>query len=106
MAWTPQALPTRHLVLVLDCADLDRAADFWTAALGYVRQGPPGGPYQGLVPGEGGGIELLLQRVPQRKVQKNRLHLDIRTRDLESEVRRVLGLGATFVTSEVMSQLG
>lgn len=88
--------PYRHgeLVIVIDCADTDRAAGFWTAVLGYVRRGKSAGPYQSLIPADGAGIEVLLQRVPDAKGGKNRLHLDLRTPDLEAEVARVLALGA------------
>jgi predicted enzyme related to lactoylglutathione lyase len=103
---------TRHsyshgdLVLVLDCADLARAADFWTAALGYVRDGEPGGRYLSLVPADGVGCEILLQRVSDEKHAKNRLHLDLRTRDLAVEVDRVLALGATLVTEQPIAESG
>lgn len=30
------------LVIVIDVASLDRAAEFWSAALGYVREGDGG----------------------------------------------------------------
>ena len=49
---------------------------------------------------------MLLQRVPDVKGQKNRLHLDLRTPDLDAEVRRVLGLGATLLTSEPVTEDG
>lgn len=103
---------TRHsyshgdLTLVLDCADLARAADFWTAALGYVRDGTPVGTYLSLLPAEGVGCEILLQRVSDEKRAKNRLHLDLRTRDLAAEVDRVLALGATLVTDQPIVEAG
>jgi hypothetical protein len=42
---------------------------------------------------------LLFVTVPDGKITKNRLHLDLRPtdREREEEVERVLGLGATFV---------
>ena len=49
---------------------------------------------------------MLLQRVPDVKRQKNRLHLDLRTPDLEAEVGRVAGLGATLLTSEPVTEDG
>jgi hypothetical protein len=51
------------LAVVLDCADLDRAGEFWCAALGYVPspKEPGSGPYRVLLPANGEGIELLLQ---------------------------------------------
>jgi predicted enzyme related to lactoylglutathione lyase len=91
---------------VIDCADLNRAAQFWASVLGYAREGSAGGNYQGLVPSGGPGIEILLQRVPERKIGKNRLHLDLRTTDLDSEVQRVVALGAVRLTSEPVSEEG
>jgi predicted enzyme related to lactoylglutathione lyase len=44
--------------------------------------------------------------VPERKQGKNRLHLDLRTRDLEAEVTRVTGLGAVVLTAEPVSEDG
>jgi len=45
-------------------------------------------------------------RVPDVKRQKNRLHLDLRTPDLEAEIGRVAGLGATLLTSEPVTEDG
>ena len=49
---------------------------------------------------------MLLQRVPDVKRQKNRLHLDLRTLDLEAETARVLDLGATLLTSQPVLEDG
>ncbi len=70
-------------------ADLDRAAAFWTTVLGYRREGYGGGSYLGLVPQDGQGVEMLLQRTGDRRSEKNRVHLDLRTADLDVEVARV-----------------
>jgi predicted enzyme related to lactoylglutathione lyase len=102
----PQTYLRGHLVIVIDCGDLDRAAQFWTNVLGYVRRGSPGGPYQRLEPSDGHGVEVLLQRVPEVKSGKNRLHLDLRTADLNSEVERVIALGALRLTSEPVREKG
>ena len=102
----PQPYPHGELLIVIDCADLDRSAAFWSAVLGYTV-GPAGtGSYRSLEPESGAGIDVLLQRVPDVKGQKNRLHLDLRTPDLDAEVRRVLGLGATLLTSEPVTEDG
>jgi predicted enzyme related to lactoylglutathione lyase len=82
------------LVVVLDCADLDRSAQFWSAALGYIAPYPDAEPYRPLLPASGDGIELLLQRVPESKTTKNRMHLDLRVPDLDEEVTRLIELGA------------
>jgi len=102
----PQAYRGGHLVIVIDCYDLDRSAQFWASLLGYARNGPPGGPYQGLVPADGRGIEILLQRVPETKSGKNRLHLDLRTTDLVTEVERAIALGASAVTKQPAAEAG
>jgi catechol 2,3-dioxygenase-like lactoylglutathione lyase family enzyme len=95
-----------ELVIVLDCGDLDRSARFWTRVLGYVQASSSAGPYRTLLPADGNGIELLLQRVPEAKRAKSRLHLDLRTAELDAEVDRVTGLGARLVTSEPISEDG
>jgi len=95
-----------ELVVVVDCADLERAARFWTGALGYIAEEPGGGPYRSLVPAYGSGIEVLLQRTADPKHGKNRVHLDLRTGDLDGEVTRVVQLGATLLTASPVVEGG
>jgi len=117
----PQPYPNGELVIVIDCSDLDRSAAFWSGVLGYTSRPPSTGPasagpastapastapYRSLQPESGVGIDVLLQRVPDVKRQKNRLHLDLRTPDLDAEVGRVTGLGATLLTSEPVTEDG
>ncbi len=83
--------------LVIDCADPDRLARFWAAALGYELAPTPaefatwndfyrelGVPEEELVDGadrisdpEGHGPSIWFHVVPDAKAVKNRLHLDI-----------------------------
>jgi predicted enzyme related to lactoylglutathione lyase len=93
------------MVLVIDCSDLDRSAGFWTGVLGYAAEVTPSRRYRSLLP-VGDGIEIHLQREPEAKRAKNRLHLDLRTRELETEVSRVVGLGATVVTGQAVVEEG
>jgi predicted enzyme related to lactoylglutathione lyase len=102
----PQPYLNGELVIVIDCSDLDRSARFWAAALGFTASPPSGGAYRTLLPASGEGIEVLLQRVDDEKGQKNRLHLDLRTADLDAEVSRILGLGATLVTGTPLVEDG
>lgn len=95
-----------ELVVVLDCADLERAAVFWTKVLGYRREAYGGGPYLSLVPQDGRGVELLLQRTGDRKSEKNRVHLDLRTTDLDVEVARVQAAGGVLLTSAPVVEHG
>jgi predicted enzyme related to lactoylglutathione lyase len=95
-----------ELVIVLDCRDLQRSAAFWTGVLGYLTAGSGAGPYLSLIPASGVGLEILLQQVTDTKQQKNRLHIDLRTPDLDAEVSRVLGLGAVLRTGQPVSEDG
>jgi predicted enzyme related to lactoylglutathione lyase len=91
--------------LVLDCSDPEKLADFWSAALGYTVLGGAGS-YFLLVSGDGNKPKLLLQRVPEAKTAKNRMHLDIVTPDIRQEAVRLKALGARSVSSEAMSEHG
>ncbi len=102
----PQPYPHGELLIVIDCSDLDRTARFWSEVLGYTSGQAGHATYRSLQPESGAGIDVLLQRVPDVKRQKNRLHLDLRTPDLETEVRRVLDLGATLLTSQPVAEDG
>jgi predicted enzyme related to lactoylglutathione lyase len=102
----PHAYLRGELVVVIDCSDLDRSAEFWTGVLGYVRDGVATGRYQALLPADGKGAEVLLQRVPDGKQAKNRVHLDLRTRQLEPEVERVVRLGAQVRTERPITEHG
>jgi hypothetical protein len=82
------------LSVVIDCADPDRLAPFWAEALGYQNVWS-NGEFVVLASGKDGVPNLLLQRVPEAKVAKNRVHLDLLAPDLEAEIQRMVGLGAT-----------
>jgi predicted enzyme related to lactoylglutathione lyase len=97
---------TSHLGLVLDCRDPEPLAAFWAEALGYQRIGAAGN-YFLLVPPDGeAGPQLLLQRVPEPKSGKNRMHFDLHTPDIEAEATRLVGLGATRKQQETLSEHG
>ena len=83
---------SRFAGFIIDCKtdDLEAAADFWSAALGYSRQGKSeDNLYAGLNTRE---------NEPYVEVQKvnheSRVHLDIETDDIEAEVKRLEALGA------------
>lgn len=101
-----QGYPHGEVVVVIDCQDLDRAAHFWTQVLGYHRAGEAYEPYLSLLPDSDYGPEVLLQKVPERKVGKNRVHLDLRTRHLAAEVQRVLDAGAARLTDTAIVEGG
>ena len=83
---------------IIDCNtdDLERSAQFWSAALGYAlrplaKEGDPE-KYRELLTGEE-GLKVEVQRVDHA----SRVHLDIETDDIEAEVRRLEQLGAKRV---------
>jgi predicted enzyme related to lactoylglutathione lyase len=84
---------TAKLGLVLDCADPERLATFWSEAIGYTTLGGAGS-YVLLVDEAKERPKLLLQRVDEPKAGKNRMHVDIETDDVDGEVERLEGLGA------------
>ena len=87
-------LPPPRIELVLDCHDVDLLAEFWTAALGYRPHGMAG-TYRSLVSNtDDGRPKLILQRVPETKQLKNRMHLDMLVTDIEAEASRLERLGA------------
>ena len=91
--------------LVLDCADPERLATFWSAALGYTTVGGAGN-YVMLVDPDGEQPKLLLQAVDEAKTTKNRMHLDIETPDVDAEVARLETLGARRLEPDARSEHG
>jgi len=125
---------SRQIQITFDAHDPSALSSFWRDALGYVHPGPPG---VALPPGadplaawdefldragvpqdqrntrsavedpDGAGPRLFFQQVPEDKVAKNRVHLDVRAAPglegeermaaLETECDRLVTLGATRV---------
>jgi predicted enzyme related to lactoylglutathione lyase len=85
--------------LVLDSADPDRLGEFWAEALGLQRLGAAGN-YVLLASPSGMLPKLLLQRVGVPKATKNRMHLDIETPNVDSEVERLEAIGACRIEDE------
>ncbi|GAA1489142.1 VOC family protein [Brachybacterium sacelli] len=118
--------------VTFDAHDPRSLSQFWKEVLGYVHPGPPGvelaadedpleawetflersgvpeekrNDVSALEDPDGRGPRLFFQKVPEDKVAKNRLHLDVRTasdlRDdarmeaLENESARLVALGGS-----------
>ena len=111
----------KQFQVTFDCADPERVARFWCEVLGYVVPPPPEGfaswdAFAASLPPEaqgsafacvdptGEGPRLFFQRVPEGKVVKNRVHLDVRVgtglvgeerlAKFEAECSRLVALGA------------
>jgi catechol 2,3-dioxygenase-like lactoylglutathione lyase family enzyme len=90
-------MPVIHGIVV-DCTDAEKVAAFWREALGYeVRHRGEG--WVSLRRPDGEGPFLSFDTVPEKKVVKNRVHLDIRPteRTREEERERLESLGARVV---------
>jgi predicted enzyme related to lactoylglutathione lyase len=85
----------REIQLNIDCADPERLVEFYATALGYQPFGNAGAQYFSVVPRVGAGPKIVFQRVPEAKVAKNRMHLDLVVDDIEAEAERFVALGAT-----------
>lgn len=114
--------------VTIDCAKPEELATFWALALGYTKKPPPAGfgsweawfADQGVPKEEwddgaylsdpdGSGPSLSFLKVPESKVAKNRLHLDVQVgggRETPWEVRwprvvaaveRLTAAGATVI---------
>ena len=83
--------------VVLRVDDLQRQADFWEAALDYVRREEDSDDFLLLRPRSGVGPNVSLDRVRSHLQIPPRIHLDLYADDQAAEVERLLGLGATEV---------
>lgn len=114
----------REIQVTFDAADPAALAAFWAEALGYQVAPPPPGfdtwdaaleawgipperrnDASAVVDPDGVGPRVFIQRVPEGKTAKNRVHLDVRAAPglegdermaaLEAECDRLVALGAS-----------
>jgi catechol 2,3-dioxygenase-like lactoylglutathione lyase family enzyme len=82
-------------------ADVNRAAQFWSAALGYtLREDGFGGWAKVLMPPDDAGIPIALQPSQTATQTHPRLHFDLHVADVseqEAEAARLVSLGARRV---------
>ena len=118
----------RRLQVAIDCADPERLATFWATVLGYMVDAPPAGyaswqdfsrsaggmgeSWSAVVDPAGAGPRVLFHRVPEPKVGKNRVHLDVRVsaagevsaetwrHQVDAEVARLQTLGGIHLRTE------
>lgn len=87
--------------VTFDCRDVNAVASFWAAALGSNVDEDSTAEKAWVEPPGWGGPTLWFQRVPEPKTTKNRQHFDLRAvGNLQSEVERLKGLGATLVRED------
>ena len=117
-----------RIQVVIDAREPETLARFWAEALAYQEEPPPPGfddwpgflrsigvpeeewgRYAAVVDSEGTGPRVFFQKVPEGKVVKNRVHLDLsvgggreaaleeRRKNIAQAAARLEGLGATVV---------
>ena len=91
----------------IDSVAPDALAPFWAYALGYsIGDMDRAGTYLDLVPPEPNMPVVYLQRVPEPKTVKNRLHLDLYTAEPEVLVKQLVSLGAECLEVNSGSETG
>jgi Glyoxalase-like domain len=115
-----------NIQVVLDAAEPRKLAEFWAFTLGYVPEPPPPGfaswedfgrsigmseeqfgDQAAIIDPEGAGPRVYIQRVPEGKTAKNRMHLDVRVagpevrgeermRRVEERVTQLIEAGASI----------
>ncbi len=123
--------------VTIDCDDPASLSAFWATALGYQLQDPPTGfatwqdflkaqnvpehlwnSASAVIDPQGTGPRIFFQQVPEPKVTKNRVHLDVnvgggrnvpleeRRQKVYAEVERLVAAGATKVESRNHQAMG
>jgi hypothetical protein len=92
---TAKGNPVRVGSVVIDCNDFAAMSVFWRDALGYAFKGLVEDDWVILHDPAGRNVNVSIQKVPEPRRSKNRLHFDLYTEDQEAEVERLLALGAT-----------
>ena len=92
-------MPLTLIHITVDCGDAAHLASFWAQALGwdvapdasedFAMVGGPARPAD--APG------WLFFRVPEGKLAKNRMHVDLEADDVAAETTRLVGLGAVVM---------
>jgi catechol 2,3-dioxygenase-like lactoylglutathione lyase family enzyme len=83
--------------VTFDCADPARMAAFWSEVTGYQPVTERHDFVALKAPDQRGVRQLLFFLVPEPKVAKSRVHVDLASKDPLLEIDRLIGLGATKV---------
>jgi hypothetical protein len=80
--------------VTFDCADPKRLSAFWSQVTGYTPVMEDDDLVALAAPDKRGVQGILFWRVPEPKVNKNRMHVDLATKDPVGEIARLVELGA------------
>jgi predicted enzyme related to lactoylglutathione lyase len=87
---------SRVCQFVIDVSDLDQGVEFWTVALDGVEEetSETSREIYRRIRLPDSEIRILLQKTGDRKISKERMHIDLETDNVEAEVERLEALGA------------
>ena len=89
-------MSTSLFAVAFDCADPPALARFWAGVLGRQVAEDSTSEHTVLLAGDGdtSGPPITFNKVPEPKIVKNRLHLDLISDTFDAETERLLSLGA------------
>ncbi len=91
----------RMVFVLMDTVDPEQISSFWSDLLGVgVAATVSAGDFVVLEPGGEGIPALAFQKVPEAKVVKNRMHLDLMVDDLEAATQQITELGGVWLDGE------
>ena len=79
----------------IDCNDLRQVSEFWQQVTGFVAKSADDDHVY--LKAADGSLGLFVQRVPEPRTEKNRLHLDLEVDDVDAAAAEVVALGAAEV---------
>ncbi len=92
--------------ITIDSTEPRQLAEFWTKALDLEVVFDADSWYVQLRSrGDGPPVYVGLQKVPEKRAGKNRVHLDLASDDREGEIKRLESLGATIGETHEMPSL-
>ncbi len=84
------------VAVTIDCSDLDRMAEFWSALLGVEITGKQDG-FGFLAHAPDRKVTVWLQQVSEPRSGKTRIHLDLAVPDLDAAEKRIESLGGNLL---------
>jgi predicted enzyme related to lactoylglutathione lyase len=90
----------RAKAVTFDCTDALVVGTFWSQVLGRPLEqvpAPPSAFFASIGVMEPNANGYMFIQVPEGKIVKNRVHLDLDSDDVAADVARVIALGATHI---------
>ena len=92
-------MPARVKAVTFDCVDAHVVAQFWSDVLDRPldTEAEPSSFFASIDMQDPARTGYMFIQVPEAKVAKNRVHLDLESDDVGAEVSRVVALGASLI---------